>query len=75
MSPAATGETDLKPTGAARCDDTNPVAGDTGPDHCEGAGETVTDPARLGEEDHVPSSPPPKTIAGEEEARYVARSP
>jgi hypothetical protein len=38
MSPAATGETDLKTTGAARCGDTNPVAGDTGPDHCEGAG-------------------------------------
>jgi hypothetical protein len=34
-----------------------------------------TDLPRLGEEDHVPSSPPPETIAREEEARYVARLP
>jgi hypothetical protein len=59
MSSLMLGETDLKPSGAGRCGDADPVAGDTGPDRRVGVGETVTDLPHLGEEDHVPSSPLP----------------
>jgi hypothetical protein len=38
-----------------------------GPDRRKGAGVTVTNPPCLGEEDHIPCSPPPQTIAREED--------
>jgi hypothetical protein len=42
MSSPMLGETDLKPSGAGRCGDADPVAGDTGPDRREGVGRRTT---------------------------------
>jgi hypothetical protein len=66
-SSSVMGETNLKADGAPRCADVVPAAREAGPDRREGAGVTVTHPSRLEEEDHDPCSPPPQTIAVEEE--------
>jgi hypothetical protein len=61
------GETDPKADGAQRYADIVPAAKEVGPDRREGAGVTVTHPSRPEEEGHGPYSPPPQTIAVEEE--------
>jgi hypothetical protein len=69
-SSSVTRETYPEADGVPRYGSTAPTAGEAGPGRREGASVTITHSPCLGEEDHDPCSPPPQTIAGEEEDLY-----